>query len=154
MTLHITPEWVQGMRDDVNEAKHHIHVSALSMQPPRHRSITPHTRLMEALAVAAARGVRVCVWLAHPRPDVPATRANTGAAQWLVGRGIECRLSNDGHLLHAKSLCTDRRVLWIGSGNMTAAAAHHNHEVYMRTTDDASAMRWTSYLDALKLGRA
>lgn len=150
MTLYITPEWIKKMHENVEASTQSIYISALSMQAPAHKSITPHSKYMRAIAAACARGVRVCVWLAKPRPDIPATHANTGARQWLMAQGIECRFCDDGKLLHAKTMVIDGLLLWIGSGNMTAAAAHHNHEAYLCVSDTSAARRWLDKLHSLK----
>jgi phosphatidylserine/phosphatidylglycerophosphate/cardiolipin synthase-like enzyme len=45
------------------------------------------------------------------------------------------------NLLHAKSLVVDGLIVWAGSGNMTAAAAHHNHELYIHFEHEEIARR-------------
>jgi phosphatidylserine/phosphatidylglycerophosphate/cardiolipin synthase-like enzyme len=39
----------------------------------------------------------------------------------------------------------DGRIVWCGSGNFTAAAAHHNHEAYIRSEDVTIAAAIVSF---------
>lgn len=149
MTLYTTPEWPAVMAEQIGAATQSVHLSALSFHPPRDGVRTPHTRLLHALAAAAARGVRVRIWLQAPSQHHPAASLNEAARRWLLAHGIECRLVNTGRLLHAKSLVVDGLSLWLGSGNFTAAAAHVNHEAYLNVTSEPSARRWIAYLEAL-----
>jgi len=147
--LYITPDWIRGMREQVEAAQSSIHVSALSMHPPKAGSITPYTKYLLALAAARTRGVRAAVWLSAPRADIPAASLNFAAKQWLRAQNIECHLVAGGKLLHAKSLVIDRASIWIGSGNLTPTAAHQSHEAYLNTQCARDAGRWADYLESL-----
>lgn len=144
-TLHLT-HWAAAMAADCNAAQSDIALSALSLLPPRTNSPGEWPTLWQALIAAAARGVRVTLYLAKPSPINLATTRNHGTAATANAHGIACRLIPGPHLLHCKSLTIDSRIVWIGSGNFTSAAAHHNHEAYIRAArpDFAAAVlaRW------------
>jgi phosphatidylserine/phosphatidylglycerophosphate/cardiolipin synthase-like enzyme len=149
MTLYATPEWARVMREQIDAASSRIYLSALSMHVPRNASIAPHGRLILALAAARLRKVPVKIWLAHPQPQYPATMQNAATRNWCMAQGIACRLVNDGHLLHAKTVTIDNELIWIGSGNFTAQACHSNHEAYLNIRDREAAAYWQTLLDAL-----
>lgn len=147
--IYTTPDWAYTMAQDFEAAKSSIVVTALSMHPPHPSIRSPHTVLIESLYKAAARGVRVRVWLGAPHASHPACALNEATRRALLARGIECRLVSGGRLLHAKTAIVDMASCWIGSGNFTSAAMHSNHECYAAFTSAESARRWVSYLEAI-----
>lgn len=133
-TLH-TIDWADAMRHDFEKAQKSIAITALSFLCPRGNKIDPWNRYYMSLAEAALRGVTVSVTLPAPTLAHPATLRNDSAADRLAQIGVTTNLLISGNLLHAKTAIVDNAIAWVGSGNMTAAAAHHNHEAYLRTTD-------------------
>lgn len=147
MTTITMPEnWAQKLAEDCRAAGASIVISALSMQAPRHKNGTPFSDLWEAITAAPARGVPVKIYLAAPAQAHPATLYNGHAAQLAHARGVHVDFVPMPHLLHAKTAIIDGLLVWIGSGNITAAAAHHNHEAYCRFWSPEIAarllMRW------------
>lgn len=144
-TLHLS-HWAAAMALDCNEAKTQIVLSALSLLPPRTTTAGEWPDLWRALTGAAGRGVDVQLYLAKPNAINPATKQNYSTADTASAAGIKCRLLPGPRLLHCKSLVVDSLIVWIGSGNFTAAAAHFNHEAYTRSVraDFAAMMleRW------------
>lgn len=124
--------WADALRADCERATMSITISAISMQPPRSAGSTPWKLLWRAWEKAAARGVLVQIYLPTPSRSHPATHGNTDAAIQAVKAGMFVSFVPQPRLLHAKSITIDNETCWIGSGNMTAAAAHHNHEIYIR----------------------
>ena len=125
-----------------------IHISALSMLPPTPNAIGDWPELWRAWCAAARRGVRVRIWLPAPMQNNAATRGNVNTGRIAVAAGIGINLLSGNRLLHAKTCVIDASSVWIGSGNFTAAAAHHNHEAYLRADCPAIARelieRWES----------
>jgi len=124
--------WAEHMAAECEKALRSIHISALSMLPP-----TPHAQgswpeLWRAWCAAAKRGVRVDVWLPAASPIHPATKGNRGAGNTIQLSGMYIHHVTGNRLLHAKTCVIDEQQIWIGSGNFTAAAAHHNYEAYLR----------------------
>jgi phosphatidylserine/phosphatidylglycerophosphate/cardiolipin synthase-like enzyme len=131
-SLHLTG-WAAPMKADVDAARWHIAMSAISIQPPRSKTPGDWPRLWAALCAAAARGVTVDLYVPRPTPQHPATRFNSYTASEAAAAGIHCHLIRGPRLLHCKSLVVDGRFVWIGSGNFTSAACHHNIEAYTRS---------------------
>lgn len=93
----------------------------------------PVLALMEALAVAKARGVEVRVVLDRgllyrtTDPDLK----NDRAAEWLQAHGVEVVWDEVAITSHAKLVLVDDEVVLIGSHNWTRAALTGNREVSM-----------------------
>lgn len=125
-------DWAINMARDCTSARQSISASALSLLPPRHTTDSPFGQLWQAWCAAAARGVPVVFFLAAPSKSHPATAQNITAGALARAAGMSARYVPQPGLLHAKTLVIDERIVWIGSGNFTAAAAHYNHEIYCR----------------------
>lgn len=124
--------WAYALRLECDQASRSLHISALSLLQPTPNGTGAWPDLWRAWKQAAARGVKVNIWLPAPMPHAPATRGNHGAGRACAEAGIQPHFVTGNRLLHAKTCVIDARSVWIGSGNFTAAAAHHNHEAYLR----------------------
>jgi phosphatidylserine/phosphatidylglycerophosphate/cardiolipin synthase-like enzyme len=137
MTTDIVAQyWPLELARDFDAANRSIIMTALSFLPPRTIKNEMFSKLWLAIATASRRGVAVQVALPAPTVAHPATLRNEAAARDLAAIGATTVLVPATNLLHAKTVCIDARLAWVGSGNYTAAAAHHNRECWMRTTDE------------------
>jgi len=123
--------WADHMAEECSAARRSIHISALSMLPPGPNAHGDWPELWRSWCAATRRGVRVDIWLAAPTPIHAATRGNFGAGRAITEAGMYIHYVRGPQLLHAKTAVIDAASIWIGSGNFTAAAAHHNHEAYL-----------------------
>ena len=139
ITVH--DQWAMPMATDCAAARLSITASALSLHALRRPSETPFGHLWAAWQCAAARGCTVDFFLAAPSKNHPATAQNLTAGGILRSAGMRAHFVPQPRLLHAKTLIIDARIVWIGSGNFTAAAAHHNHEIYCRFESPEIAQR-------------
>jgi len=126
--------WAEHMAECCALAQRSIHVSALSMLPPTQNASGDWPELWRAWCAAARRGVAVHIWLPAPSGIHPATKGNGGAGRAIVDAGMRIHFVQGNKLLHAKTAVIDESSVWIGSGNFTAAAAHHNYEAYIQAT--------------------
>lgn len=124
--------WALAMSKECAAAERTIHISALSMTPPTEHKTGHWQELWQAWCAAAKRGVNVHIWLPSPSEIYPATKGNIGAGRAIIEAGMHPHFVQGSRLLHAKTAIIDARTIWIGSGNFTAAAAHFNHEAYLR----------------------
>ncbi|MFA5825507.1 MAG: phospholipase D-like domain-containing protein [Gallionellaceae bacterium] len=140
--------WAKALADECAKAVGGIHISALSMLPPTPNATGHWPELWAVWCAAVQRGVRVGVWLPAPTAIHPATKGNAGAGRRIQEAGMEIHYITGNQLLHAKTCVIDARSVWIGSGNFTAAASHHNHEAYLRADCEEIArqliQRWES----------
>lgn len=126
-------DWAQAMADDCKAAKLTLHMTALSCQPPRTKTPGEWPELYQTWLDAVSRGLSVEIWLPTASPSHPATRFNLESARRMIADGINAHIIPVRNLLHAKTCIIDSKISYVGSGNFTAAAAHHNHEAYIRT---------------------
>jgi phosphatidylserine/phosphatidylglycerophosphate/cardiolipin synthase-like enzyme len=125
-------DWAAAMRAECDHAQTSILITALSVLPPGRDASGPWPELYAAWKTAAQRGIKVRVWLPAPSAAHPATRQNHTSAIKMAAAGLFPHLVPGAKLLHAKTCTIDCKSVWIGSGNFTCAAAHHNHEAYLR----------------------
>jgi len=131
--------WAAPLAADIDAARSSILISTLSMHPPRTQSGNNLCRLFDALAAAAARGLAVDVIMAAVSGSHPATSFNHAAAASLASMGCRAHFAMPARLLHAKTAVIDSFIVWVGSGNWTAAAATFNHEAYIRAESSVMA---------------
>jgi len=141
-----TTGWAAAVAKDCDKAKTQISISAISMFPPLRQSDADFFSLWLSWKNAAARNVRVCFYLPTQQPAHPATLRNSHAGRIAWENKMHVRFVPGPRLLHAKSIVVDSESCWIGSGNMTAAAALNNHEFYVNFGSNECAARIESYL--------
>jgi phosphatidylserine/phosphatidylglycerophosphate/cardiolipin synthase-like enzyme len=73
----------------------------------------------DRLAEAAGRGVKVEVILEIGLESAPATRANRAAARLLASRGVAVFADGSGSSVHASFVVVDRRLVFIGSHELS-----------------------------------
>lgn len=136
----VTESWALLLAADIAQAEQCITISTLSLQPPRRVTDSGISVLWEALVSASARRRRVSLILPASAKTHPATAGNNAAASWADKFDMHTYLVPLPRLLHAKTALVDERISWVGSGNLTAAAANHNHEAWSRTTAPEAAI--------------
>ena len=130
-----TAEWSKALGDALKTSESKITLTALSFLPPSHHKPDIFGLFYSALIDRASRIKEAVIILPMPSPSHPATQQNGTAAKTLRAIGCTVWLHPIANLLHAKTCCIDHAEAWIGSGNFTAAAAHHNREAWMQTDD-------------------
>jgi len=133
-TLHTT-RWAAAIAQDTSKAAASVTMTALSMLPPRRKQQGDLALLLAACAAARDNGCAIEFIIAAPSRSHPATLRNHESAEWLNKQGFGTVLVPLPGLLHAKTALIDRATAWVGSGNLTHAAATHNHECWMRSTE-------------------
>jgi phosphatidylserine/phosphatidylglycerophosphate/cardiolipin synthase-like enzyme len=150
----IADGWAHQLAADIAQAEHTVTLSALSLQPPRRVTDSGISALWESLVMASARRRRVRLILPASAKTHPATAGNNAAAGWANKYGMHTYLIALPRLLHAKTAMIDERISWVGSGNLTAAAANHNHEAWIRATGPETALALMIFHDNLTNHRA
>jgi len=133
--------WAEPMAKDCATAKRSITISAISMFPPLRQSEAAFNQLWRAWTEAAGRGIYVLFVLPAQQLAHPATMRNAHAARIAYDAKMHTRFVPGPRLLHAKSVIIDSTSVWIGSGNMTSAAAMQNHELYVNFKSEECAHR-------------
>lgn len=145
MTAHVYTDWAGPLSDDIDIAEESILITSLSLQPPRRDGTHPLSMLWTSMDCAVRRGVRIDFVLAQVSRSHPATAFNGSAAAHLHDIGVRPHVARMPKLLHAKTAIIDHSILWVGSGNWTAAATMHNHEAYLRLNSPALAIELAEY---------
>jgi phosphatidylserine/phosphatidylglycerophosphate/cardiolipin synthase-like enzyme len=81
------------------------------------------------LAEAASRGVKVDVILEIGRESAAVTQANREAARMLGRRGVKVFVDGSGTTVHARFVVVDRRLVFIGSHDLTESSLGEHREV-------------------------
>jgi len=139
--IDIFDNWAEPLAVDCSKATQRIQISALSFIPPRKPVLTPWGILWREWVNAVQRGVLVDIVLAAQVQHNAATLNNNSSAAYAAGFNITTRFVSGERLMHAKSIIIDNRIVWLGSGNMTASAAHLNHEIYCRFESELHAAK-------------
>lgn len=142
-------DWAKRMTEDVTSAARSVTLTALSCLVPKPSRSDDWAYLWLALNIAAHRGIDVRVILSEPSISHPATLRNETAAKLMRASGIRAFLLPPRNLLHAKTGLIDNRIAWVGSGNLTAAAALHNTECWMRADDETTAHQLAGFAGAV-----
>lgn len=145
----VTAGWAGKIAADLKTARESVILTALSILPPRPSQHSDLATLIAEARAAAERGVMVLFVVPAPTKAHPATGRNATTARDLLASGVAVRLLNPANLLHAKTCTIDARTAWVGSGNYTHAAATHNHEAWIRTTNPGAAYAITKWQRAL-----
>lgn len=108
----------------------------------------PGRRVLEALAAASARGVRVSLLLAGSRTDHPSLmRATRAVLPKLLERGVRV-FEYDAAMMHAKLACFDTDWCAVGTSNLDRQSFEHNYEVNLIVEDAEFAKGSTALFDA------
>jgi phosphatidylserine/phosphatidylglycerophosphate/cardiolipin synthase-like enzyme len=77
--------------------------------------------IMDALAAAAKRGVKVRLYLDPDQPPAQAGRAAERLALFARTPGVDVKIKRGDHLMHLKAYQVDRRMLRTGSANFSVS---------------------------------
>ncbi len=124
----------------LREAEHEVRLVSPYFAPGR--------RVLEVLAEASARGVRVALLLAGDRTDHPALqRAARAVLPGLLARGVRVHEFDDG-MMHAKVACFDESWAIVGTSNLDRQSFEHSYEVNLVLEDAGLAKRLRDRIDA------
>jgi cardiolipin synthase len=90
----------------------------------------PDDRLVDALAAAALRGVKVCLIVPERIDSALVRHASRSYFDALLRAGVEIRLFEDG-LLHTKSVLVDGSLALFGTVNLDMRSFRLNFELTM-----------------------
>jgi phosphatidylserine/phosphatidylglycerophosphate/cardiolipin synthase-like enzyme len=141
--------WAEKMAEDIDAAHEKIIITALSVHLPTQLRHGNYAKLWQALERAAGHKLQIDFYLPASHAAHAATLKNNGVCQRLKEMGIYTHQIPPSHLLHAKTCVIDSEIVWVGSGNWTAAAANHNHEAYIRTKSRKIALDITARWELL-----
>jgi len=109
--------------------------------------------MAEVLAETAKRGVKVIVVVEIGKEVSPVTQANRKTARFLSERGVQVYSDMSGTVVHAKVAVIDRRLVFIGSHDLTQQSLGHYREVSIvvdSTTVATSVLGFVESLEPVK----
>ena len=106
-------------------------------------------RLVQELAFAKERGVRVKVLLDSGNEIESVRKVNTYACKLLRKLGIDARMENSSSLLHAKFVVVDNELLILGSSNWNYHSLELNHETNVAIKSRRIAKLYKDYFNGL-----
>jgi cardiolipin synthase len=124
----------------LREAEHEVRLVSPYFAPGR--------RVLEVLAEASTRGVRVALLLAGDRTDHPSLRrASRAVLPGLLECGVRVH-EYDVEMMHAKLACFDESWAIVGSSNLDRQSFEHSYEVNLVIEDAGVAKRLRDRIDA------
>ncbi len=127
-------------------------ISALEHAEREVRLVSPYfapgRRVLDVIAAAAGRGVKVSLLLAGDRTDHPSLRR---AARAVLPRILECGVEvreYDGAMMHAKLACFDDGFAVVGTSNLDRQSFYHSYEVNLIVEDRDFAKRVRESFDS------
>ncbi|MGB9757395.1 MAG: phospholipase D-like domain-containing protein [Candidatus Bipolaricaulaceae bacterium] len=112
----------------IGQAQHNIFLLLYELVLYPAYSDSPSNLLLQALAAAAKRGVRVQVLLEGGENDPNLAEANRLSAAWLKTFGVEVRFESTSTIMHAKCLVADGSSLAVSSANWNYSSLVKNVE--------------------------
>lgn len=106
--------------------------------------------IADSLAEAAGRGVKVDVILEIGRESAAITQINREAARLLGRRGVKVYVDNSGTTVHARFIVIDRRLVFIGSHDLTETSLGQYREVSLLADSPAMAVVLLGQVESLK----
>jgi len=106
--------------------------------------------IVDRLAEAAARGVKVEVILEIGRESAAVTQANRAAARMLGRRGVKVLVDGSGTTMHTRFVVIDRRLVFIGSHDLTETSLGLHREASLLADSPALAAALLDQVGSLK----
>ena len=106
-------------------------------------------QVVESLAAAADRGLEVVVVLEIGKEISPITRANRATARLLLERGIRVYADMSGTTVHSRAAVIDRRLVFVGSHDLTAQSLGRYRETTLLVESRALALELLRFVESL-----
>jgi phosphatidylserine/phosphatidylglycerophosphate/cardiolipin synthase-like enzyme len=136
-------EYFSELKKTLKEAEKSIQVMMYYVSY-RGRPGHPVTELVDLLAAAQKRGVKVTVLLESSTKE-SITAANRRAAKFLKKNGVNVRFYPVYPIMHVKLVIIDGCTSFLGSHNWTASAIHSNVESSVMITSQRVARQYAKY---------
>jgi hypothetical protein len=133
-------DYAAVLRDEIGRARKSITACLYLVSLNLSRAGSGPLRVVDALAAAKARGVKVEVILDGERDwadggeELPGGRNRT-AYDYLAAKGLDVYLSTVPAIVHAKAVVFDESSVLMGSTNWTESAFSHNVEANLLVRD-------------------
>lgn len=141
-------EYLPALLEAIGRARQEIVLSAFFFKTNGFADHQPD-QVLAHLQKAAGRGVRVSAVLERGPEGDNVSPENRVTAEKMGRSGISVCFDAPDRTTHAKLVVIDRRVLFVGSHNLTQSALKYNHEVSVRIDSPALAEEALRYLKSI-----
>ena len=141
-------EYLPALLQAIDRARQEIVLSAFFFKTNGFADHQPD-QVLAHLQKAAGRGVRVVAVLERGPEGDNVSPENRITAEKMGRSGIFVCFDAPDRTTHAKLVVIDRRVLFVGSHNLTQSALKYNHEVSVRIDSPALAEEALRYLKSI-----
>ena len=144
-----------SLMKDLSRAHDSIAMILYLFKTTDYRTALPD-HLVRMLVRKHEQGIDVSLLLNVDRDDIPhgigdsLNDTNLHTAKHLEEKGISVYLDSPRTTTHAKVVVIDKKIVYIGSHNLTQSALRYNHEVSVRIVSPDMAQELISYMEALK----
>jgi len=139
-------EYFPALIKRIDEAQGEIIMSFFLFKVGVHKNSYPD-RVLAHLVKSVQRGLRVMVVLEHSGGhDLKLDAENRRTRQLLAEKGIEVYFDSQRKTTHTKLVIIDRRLIVLGSHNLTQAALRHNNEMSIMMENTQLAEEARDYL--------
>jgi len=143
-------EYYDSLQEALGQARKEIVLSFFLFKLSDHGK-NRTAQIEKSLRSAVRRGVRVVVLLERSKyQDI--TKTNTKTATRLKHDGMTVFFDSLKQITHTKVVVIDRKILFIGSHNLTESALRYNNEVSIRLHSGIMAHHLLVYLDRIHPG--
>ncbi len=124
-----------ALQDLLAQAQHEINLLLYQLALYPEYSQSPSNLLLQALARAAQRGLRVRVLVEGGETDPSLSETNRLSAAWLLSQGVAVHFDPLATTMHAKCLVVDGRHVWVASSNWNYSSLVRNVEAGLLLLD-------------------
>lgn len=132
----------------IRTARKRIDIAMFIFKTSRAKSNRPR-HIMEELAAARKRGVRIQVLLEKSGYDEDLNKENKQTATQLRKNGISVAFDGSKTTTHAKLMVIDQHLCLLGSHNLTHSALAYNHETSLLIDSRELAGQLLAYMEKL-----
>ena len=141
-------EFQAVLQEEIEAAKTEIVVSAHLITLSEGKKDRPH-ELAEKIVEAAKRGVQAFIFLEIGKESSLVTKANRAAARYLIRRGVRVFSDMSGTVSHAKLIVIDRRLVFIGSHDITHQSLGRYREASLMVESPSLAISVLGFIESL-----
>ncbi len=105
--------------------------------------------IIQELANASQRGVKVTVILERSKRDKNLNKENRKTAKFLEKNGVKVVYDSPSTTTHTKIVVVDRRYCFVGSHNFTQSAFKYNHELSLLVDSKDVAGKILEYVNTI-----
>jgi phosphatidylserine/phosphatidylglycerophosphate/cardiolipin synthase-like enzyme len=141
-------DYFPALLEGIDHARQEIVLSVFFFKTTGGADSQPE-KVLDRLREAVRRGVRVEAVIERGQEGDNVSRDNADTAERLMRGGIRVCFDAPDRTTHAKLVVIDRRVLLVGSHNLTQSALKYNHEVSVWIDSPALADEALGYLKSI-----